>query len=194
MRPQARPFMVEVKTRHSRGQNAKSTSSQGAIRRPAASPERPSIGNALEEASRLFSGLVSGSAASGTGLGKPLSVALTPNASGQPAQSNEGAQRRRVLPSLNTRNPEAAEEPTVGPALPQRPAKRPARSKKSVTPPEQDEPVTVLKAEPEQFTTAEPAPERSEYPTIKRRVQRRGEARVPLGERWKRRRLPQICW
>jgi hypothetical protein len=56
--------------------------------------------------------------------------------------------------------------------------------------------MSVLEAEPEQITNAEPALERSECSTQKKtgRVLRSRDARVPLGERWKRRRLPKVCW
>jgi hypothetical protein len=194
MRPQARPFMVEVKTRHGRGQNGKSASSQSPIT-AVANRERPN-GHAFEAASRLFSGLVTGSPLRDASVGNSPSGALGPSTSGQPAQIDERAQPRRILPSLNTINQDLVQESAVGPVQPLRQAKRPTRSKKPAISPEQVVPASVLQAEPEQVTTPEAGRERPECPSaeVAPRVRRRRDVRVPLGERWKRRRLPEICW
>jgi hypothetical protein len=49
----------------------------------------------------------------------------------------------------------------------------------------------------EQESVAEPsAPTQEGYavPDARKLTRRRTEPRVPAGERWKRRRLPKVCW
>jgi hypothetical protein len=202
MRPQTRPFMVEVKSRHPRGQSARPDLSRNPVQsptfgdlssrhEPATHPERPAGRPALAEANRLFAGLAGGAATKSASVGE----SSTGLANGRPSDAD--AQPRRVLPSLAAQNHVSANEPDPLPAERQRRAtKRPAQSKGPVTAPEPAEAVLALEAEPEQVSNVEPASRTPEFaaPKPSPKLGRRRAARVPLGERWKLRRLPEVCW
>src|SRR4051794_27540682 len=134
MRPQTRPFMVEVKSRHSRGRSDNSVFSQRAIptARLEAEPERPKSGPTLAEANRLFSGLVSGSVSRDPSLREATSVAVGPSRSSQATPTGVAAQPRRVLPSLGHTKQESVEDRPVGPAQQPCTAKRPVRKTRPV--------------------------------------------------------------
>jgi hypothetical protein len=191
--------MVEVKSRHPRGQSARPDLSRSAVQsasfgdlssrhEPATHPERPASRPALAEANRLFAGLAGGPSINSASVGE-----LDPaHANGRP--SNASAQPRRVLPSLAAQNDVSANEPDLPKTGGERHStKRPRQAKVPVAAPVKAAPLVPLKATTELVSNVEPASSTAECRTAKT-TPKLGRRRVPLGERWKQRRLPKVCW
>jgi hypothetical protein len=215
MKTQTRPFTVQVKSRRKPIQNSTSilnwglSADEGApqdmpsrdIQR--AGPARASSGTAFDEASRVFGAFMANTASAAASMTELASAVFAPRVA-EPTPSPETVERaapqgRRILPSLD---PAPMQQPEV---------KRESTPRRRVSRPRRAEPVQAVMVAPEILAEApvKAAADRVEKipalalvevpiendvrePLRNRRRNRR--ARVPAGERWKRRRLPKVLW
>jgi hypothetical protein len=220
MRRPTRPFTVEFKSRRKPAQGSVLDESRGRLIDEPAPDEVPSR-DVSEDASAsagddtpfgaangVFNTVASHALSTAASLGDLASSAFTP----QPpepspaAAPDEGPQGEGIVPSpvpasvSEDARPENRDGPLTEPA-PKRhgaPARSPAHAEHA---PDRDEQATET-ARPammleEQVSVAEPsAPAQDERPVPDgpKLTRRRTEPRVPAGERWKRRRLPKVCW
>jgi hypothetical protein len=205
MKPQARPFTVEVKSKR-RPLLAPQTNSSTVIDEPSPDDlptrEVPDDGpdTPFAAASRVFSAFATNAISSASTLGDLASSVFTPKSQEQPAEqpASEEGRSGRILPSLLPLSPfDTAsvqdDKPHRKAAKANRPRKRPATVPSEREAPEPTEGSAVPAIPP--ATTAElsvaaaPPPQHGRKPN-----RRRAEARVRAGEGWKRRRLPKACW
>jgi hypothetical protein len=203
MKPQARPFSVELKSRR-RPLQASHANWSTAIDEPSPDdvPSRDIRDDAsateadptpLAAANRMFRALTNtATSAAASFAGAPAGVLApkqeaapdvspVPGAAGQPRTG-------RILPSLLPTNPfEGAPEQNAAP----KPRKRRPASKQ----PRLASSEIAISGVNGPFG-ADPRPELAEpaAPTTRMPRRRRAEKRVPAGERWKRRRLPKVLW
>jgi hypothetical protein len=205
MKPQARPFTVEVKSKR-RPLLAPQTNWSTVIDEPSPDDlptrEVPDDGpdTPFAAASRVFSAFATNAISSASTLGDLASSVFTPKSQEQPAEqpASEEGRSGRILPSLLPLSPfDTAsvqdDKPHRKAAKANRPRKRPATVPSEREAPEPTEGSAVPAVHP--ATTAElsvaaaPPPQHGRKPN-----RRRAEARVRAGEGWKRRRLPKACW
>jgi hypothetical protein len=199
MKPQARPFTVETKSKR---RPRPSQAGWAMIDEPAPAdlPVRDIREDAPDTpfaaASRVFSSFATSAITSASTLSDLAASVFTPKPQEQAANELPGYDRRtgRVLPSLLPLSPFATESvqedgPVRKPAKAKRPRKRAVTVAKRPEPTEAADDVVL----PPTVAPEEP----SLGPTLTRRRKPnrgRGEARVRAGEGWKRRRLPKACW
>ena len=192
MRPQTRPFRVETKTRNRARQPAISTSFTRQddwldLIPPADLPERDvnedlevaPAHEAFREAERVFARIGSGAQAVEVGDGPPAPVAVA-----EPA--------RRVLPDLLAAAREQ-ERASIRLRKIKRAATRTPITQRRAKPDHQ--PVTTPSV-PAQVGAPPPIEVLTGHAEAAIALSRRKPARskLPPGQRWKERRLPQVCW
>jgi hypothetical protein len=203
MKPQARPFTVEVKIKRKPLQASRMNWST-VIDEPAPDdvPSRDIREDAAETpwaaASRVFSAFATSALSSAPSLGGLAASVFTPRPQEQPAEALaiEEGRAGQILPSLLPLNRfDAAAAGESGPVRKRATARRPRKlivGERQEAPEPTDVgsdpaiPPTI--APPERSATATPAAPRG------RKNGRRASTRVRPGEGWKRRRLPKACW
>lgn len=208
MKPQARPFTVEVKSRR-RINPGPDANWSAVIDEPSLDDLRSrdvredATDTPLWAASRVFSAFTSNAISTASNLGDLATSVFAPKPQQAPADLRLKAEGRigrigRILPSLLPVSPlktiPAQENgPLRKPAKTKRPRKRAVEAQGKQELPEPTEtaaspaihPTFALKP-----SVAAPAP----LLRGRKANRRRADARVPAGERWKRRRLPKACW
>jgi hypothetical protein len=220
MRRPTRPFTVEFKSRRKPAQGSVLDESRGRLIDEPAPDEVPSR-DVSEDASAsasddtpvgaangVFNTVASHALSTAASLGDLASSAFTP----QPpepspaAAPDEGPQGEGIVPSpvpasvSEDARPENRDGPLTEPA-PKRhgaPARSPAHAEHA---PDRDEqatetarPATMLEEQERGAKPSAPARVVTPVPEAPKPTRRRAEARMPAGERWKRRRLPKVCW
>jgi hypothetical protein len=204
MKPQARPFRVEVKKGRRRLPADTNWSNVIDEASPDDLPSREEPADTpLSAAARVFSAFTSNGISSDCTLGELAASVFTPKpqepAAGR-APASEEKRTGRILPSLLPVN--RFEEPPAGnvgeipPGGAKLKAKRPRKPPAQVYDPAQgSEPIEVPSDPAEapivtsEFRSAEQSSARDRT-TIRCKI----KARVRAGEGWKRRRLPKSCW
>src|SRR5215203_2513449 len=202
MKPQARPFTVEVKSKR-RPLQASHTNWSTLIDEPSSDdvPSRDVREDAADTpfaaASRVFGAFISSAISTPSTLGELAASVFTPKPQEQPAEQTATDEGRtgRILPSLLPLSPfEAASGEEDGLLQKAPKSKRPRKrsvalaEKQNVTKPTEvaADPSTPASMPPELSPAATPFPPHTRKPN-----RRGGVARVPAGEGWKRRRLPE---
>jgi hypothetical protein len=218
MRRPTRPFTVEFKSRRKSARGSVLDDSRGRLIDEPAPDEVPSrdvsedapasAGDTpLAAANRVFSRAASRALSTAVSPGDLASSAFAPQRpEPSPAAPDGPPQGEGIPPSLAPASASQDARPDdrdgsltePAPECRRTPAKTPAREKRV---PDRDEqaaestrPAMMLE---EQESVAEPsAPAQDERPVPDgpKLTRRRTEPRVPTGERWKRRRLPKVCW
>ena len=192
MKPQVRPFTVEVKSKH-RPLQAHANWSTVDIRDNAA--DTPFA------ASRVFSAFATSAISSASTLGDLATSVFAPKPqeqAGDTAPATDEVRIGRILPSLLPVSPfEAAPAQENGRVRKAAKNKPPRRRALEVA--EQQEAPEPTEAASERAIALTIAPELSVAvkapPSSGRKAtRRRADARVRAGEGWKRRRLPKACW
>jgi hypothetical protein len=203
MKPQARPFTVEVKSKR-RPLQASHTNWSTVIDEPSTDdlPSRDVGEDAADTpfaaASRVFSAFVSSAISTPSTLGELAANVFTPKPQEQPAEqtaSDEGRTGRILTSLLPVNRFEVASGEEDGPVRKAAKAKRPR--KRAVAVAEHAPKPTHVAADPAITVTiaSELSLAAAPSPRHVRKPNRRGaNARVRAGERWKRRRLPKACW
>ena len=205
MKPQTRPFMVEVKSRR-RPLQASHANRSPVIDEPSPDdlPSRDVRGDVADTpfaaASRVFSALATSAISSASGLGDLAVSAFTPKPQEPPADNASLPEDRigRILPSLLPVNPfENASAEEGGPV--QKKARAERRRKAAgevVKQQEASEPSEVGPHPLSQHTIVPELSVAAERASLRNRKPSRGraDARVRPGEGWRRRRLPKACW
>ena len=204
MKPQARPFTVEVKTKR-RPLQAPHTNWSTVIDEPSPDdlPSRDVLHDGPDTpfaaASRVFSAFATSAISSASTLGDLASSVFTPKSQEQPAEQPAAEEGRsgRILPSLLPLTP--LDTAPLQDDNPLRKAAKANRPRKAATVPEEREaseptekaadPAIAPSTAPELSLAPTPSPQHGRKPN-----RRRAEARVRAGEGWKRRRLPKACW
>jgi hypothetical protein len=210
MRPQARPFSVELKSRRRPLQS--SDANWSIIDEPSPDDlptrdirEEGSSTNAdqtpLAAANRIFGALTSNAISTAATLATTAASVFAPkqdaelDASPVTESATDQGRTGRILPSLLPINPfeDASEQKAV------RKRRKPrARNAAVINEPRlaSDESIAAGNAGPALVTTNSAAIEGAKPAALKARTlrRRRAERRVPAGERWKRRRLPKALW
>jgi hypothetical protein len=218
MKTQTRPFTVQVKSRRKPIQKSTSilnwglSADEGAPKEPKDMPSRdiqkpgpvrPSSGTPFEEASRVFGAFMANTASAAASINELASAVfaprlLAPTPTPSPETVDAAApQGRRILPSID---PLPMQQPLVErESTPKRKVARPRKAAQAVTvAPEVLAEAAVEAAgkgisnAPAIAPLATPIQKNSPEPLRTRRLSRK--ARVPAGERWKRRRLPKVLW
>jgi hypothetical protein len=217
MKTQVRPFKVEVKSKRrpvqspTSGVNWGMSTDEGAAKdmrsrdTEKADSVRASSGTAFDEASRVFGAFMANTSAAAARISELASAVFAPHlVEPTPTPSPETVEAaappgRRILPSLD---PVPMQQPE---------AKRESTPRRRVSRPRRAEPVQAVMVGPEVLaeTPVKAAADRVEKtPALalveapiqqhvrqSRRTRRLSrKARVPAGERWKRRRLPKVLW
>jgi hypothetical protein len=202
MKPQARPFTVETKSKR---RPRPSQAGWAMIDEPAPAdlPVRDIREDAPDTpfaaASRVFSSFATSAITSASTLSDLAASVFTPKAQEEPADApaTDESRTRRILPSLLPLNPFEVAVEEDGPLRKEVKAKRPRKRAVPVTEQREVPEPTMVAGDPaiaptigpELSPTATPSPRKTGKPN-----RRRAEARVRAGEGWKRRRLPKACW
>jgi hypothetical protein len=222
MRRPTRPFTVEFKNRRKSARGSVLDDSRGRLIDEPAPDEVPSRDvsedapasagddTPFAAANRVFSKFTSGAVSTAASLSDLASSAFAPQptepSEPSPAASDEPPQSERVSPSPVPASasenawPENRDDPLTEPAPKRR--RTPTRSLAHAEhAPDRDEqaaesarPATMLEEQERGAKPSAPARVVTPVPEAPKPTRRRAEARVPAGERWKRRRLPKVCW
>jgi hypothetical protein len=202
MRRSTRPFTVESESRRKPAQGFASDEDRGRLIDEPAPEEVPS--RDVNEDAPASGDYTPSTAASPGDLASSVFAPQRPKPS--PAAPDEPFEGERVPPSpvpagaSDDTRPENRDEPLTEPAPKRRrtPARSPARAERA---PDRDEQAAEsarrammpgeleIVAEPNT-----PVQDGHPMPDGPKLTRRRTEPRVPAGERWKRRRLPKVCW
>ena len=204
MKPQARPFTVEVKSKR-RPLQASQTNWSTVVDEP--SPDDLPIRDVRDDApdtpfaaaGRVFKAFATNATSSASTLGDLAASVFPPKPqehAGDTAPAIAVGRTGRVLPSLLPVNPfETASVQEDGPVGKKRTAKRPRKRDLEVA--EQPKMPDTTEAPSASASNATLSPEltvTAEPPRAGKPTRRRADARVRAGEGWKRRRLPKACW
>ncbi len=222
MRRPTRPFTVEFKSRRKPVQGFISDENGGRLIDEPAPEEVPSRDvsedapasagddTPFAAANRVFSKFTSSAVSTAASLSDLASSAFAPQptkpSEPSPAASDEPPQSERVPPSpvpasaSEDAQPENRNEPLTKPAP--KPRRTPTRSlAHEEHAPDRDEqaaesarPAMMLEEQVSVAAPSAPAQTGHSVPDGPKPTRRRAEARVPVGERWKQRRLPKVCW
>jgi hypothetical protein len=205
MKPQARPFMVEVKgrrrpleTAHANWSTAVDEPSPDDL--PGRDVREDEADTPVTAASRVFSAFATSAISSASTSGDLAASVFTPKPQEPPAETlpaTADARTGRILPSLLPVN--RFDDASAGQRAPvqAKAAKRRREPAAVVVNPEEAPEPSEVRADPPSDRTVSPevivAAERSSVRN-RQRYRRRADARVRAGEGWKRRRLPKACW
>jgi hypothetical protein len=205
MKPQARPFIVEVKGRRRPLQTAH-TNWRTAVDEPSPDdlPSRhvgeDEADTPFPAASRVFSPFAASAISSASTLGELAASVFTPKPQEPPAESlpaTADVRTGRILPSSlpvnrfdNASAPESAPVQVKAAERRRQPAAEVVNPEEAPEPSEmRTDPLSELTVSPEMIVVAERPSLRN-----RQRHRQRANARVRAGEGWKRRRLPKACW
>jgi hypothetical protein len=219
MRRPTPPFTAELKGRRKPAQGSVSDENGGALIDEPAPEEGPSRDVNEDAPARggddtpfatdgVFSTMASDTPSTTASSGDPASSAFAPQRTepSPAAAPDKSPQSERVPPSpvpasaSEDTRPENRDGPQTAPGPKRRrtPAKAPVRVKGALDRDEQaarsTRPAMMLEEQVSVVEPSAPVQERHPVPDTLKPTRRRTEARVPAGERWKRRRLPKVCW
>jgi hypothetical protein len=205
MKPQTRPFTVEVKSKR-RAHQAPDANWTTVIDEPSPDnlPSRDVREDAadtpLSAAARVFSTFTSNAFSSGSTLGEFAASVFGPKPQelvSESAPALDQGRTGRILPSLLPVNRFEAPPASALPRLAKPKTKRPRKPTAQVYDSAQgSEPIEVPSDPPTPpvVTSELIRSDEQSSPHDRRTTRRKSKARVRAGEGWKRRRLPKACW